>query len=95
MSTKSQTIRRRQRHVEWMNEKKNVPCYRCGVKYPPFVMDWHHREREQKELSIGRSLHRSLKIIEKEIQKCDLYCANCHRIIDYQGNYHARMVQEV
>jgi hypothetical protein len=61
---------------------KNRPCADCGVLYPPYVMDFDHREGEQKrcrvaELNANRWV--SIQQLEAEIAKCDLVCANCHR----------------
>lgn len=48
------------------------------------IFDFHHRDPSQKEYLITRS---NFKNAEKEILKCDLLCANCHRIIHstYKG----------
>lgn len=65
-----------------INERKDVPCKDCGVKYPPFVMDFDHINPENKEFSISR-MRRSRMAFKKiiaEIEKCDVVCANCHRI---------------
>lgn len=64
---------------------KDVPCKRCGIKYPPMVMDFHHREPGQKAFSIGKkvgSVSRTRLI--SEISKCDVLCANCHRMVDHE-----------
>ena len=66
---------------------KNTPCQDCGQKYPPYVMDFDHREGEQKLHEIAKMVTGgwSLKKIEREIKKCDLVCANCHRIRTHAG----------
>ncbi len=60
---------------------KDVPCMDCGVKYPYYVMDLDHRPGEEKvfNLSTAGSKHMSLTTIQKEIDKCDVVCSNCHR----------------
>lgn len=65
-----------------IKEAKNVPCKRCGRKYPDYVMDFHHRVPSEKTWEIGRSKLISVERLLKEIKKCDVYCANCHRIIE-------------
>jgi hypothetical protein len=60
---------------------KDVPCARCGVSYPPYVMDFHHRDRSTKKFAVG-SGSRSVKATLEEIAKCDVVCSNCHRIIE-------------
>ncbi len=77
---------RRKRYVEERREfvykLKKKPCIDCGKIYPPWVMDFDHREGTIKVSSIG-GIHNgrlwSFKKIEEEIEKCDLVCANCHR----------------
>lgn len=72
---------------EWLDTLKNRPCTRCGIVYPPYVTDWHHRDKKDKKFGIGKgSFRQSKKAILEEIEKCDLYCANCHRIIEYEVN---------
>lgn len=60
---------------------KNGPCMDCGVSYPPWVMDWDHREGTQKVLGLSQMRTRGygLARIKAEVTKCDLVCANCHR----------------
>lgn len=63
-------------------ELKDRPCADCGKKYPPWVMDFDHREDELKIGSISRLTFWSKSKFDKillEINKCDLVCANCHR----------------
>src|SRR4249920_1641311 len=36
-----------------LNALKDAPCTDCGVKYPPYVMQWDHRGDEPKEFTIG------------------------------------------
>lgn len=59
---------------------KDVPCMDCGVKYPPYVMDFDH-VRGKKEFNIAAKKHgRTLEKLLDEIDKCDIVCSNCHRI---------------
>ena len=57
------------------------PCEICGVVYPPIVMDYHHKNVEDKEFTIGSSHQLAMTRIYKEIDKCMLVCANCHRLL--------------
>ena len=65
--------------------KRGKPCYVCGNVFPPVVMDYHHTEPEDKYESIATMLDRSRSTedILREITKCVLVCANCHRLIHY------------
>lgn len=63
-----------------INEIKEAsPCADCGKHFPFYAMDFDHIE-DNKVNSVSR-----LKILVgreevfKEIEKCELVCANCHR----------------
>jgi hypothetical protein len=61
--------------------KTEKPCMDCGVIYPAYVMDFDHvRGNKDFELSKASKREISLGKIMAEIAKCDLVCANCHRI---------------
>lgn len=65
-----------------MRAVKNVPCMDCKGVFPYFVMDFDHRDPKAKKkglTSITRLAH-SRKTLEDEIAKCDVICANCHRM---------------
>ena len=75
----------RQKRYEWLIAQKSKPCIDCGNRYPFYVMDFDH-VRGAKEFSISDARYKSITIhnLEKEIAKCDLVCANCHRIRTYE-----------
>lgn len=55
-------------------------CIDCDEK-DPIVLDFDHKNPDDKFKSISKMLsgHYSWKSILKEIQKCEIRCANCHR----------------
>lgn len=65
----------------WLDAIKNVPCLDCGRTFPPFCMDFDH-VRGEKLYNVGCMAYSTAKrtLILAEIEKCDLVCANCHRI---------------
>jgi hypothetical protein len=67
---------------EWMNEIKSRPCADCGLTFEICCMDFDHREGTSKAFNVGSMFahHYSRDLIETEVAKCDLVCANCHRI---------------
>lgn len=71
--------RRRAEVREFINSHKDVPCQDCGVSYPPYVMDFDHRDPSTKEFGIAGYPKHNLEVIAQEIAKCDVVCANCHR----------------
>jgi hypothetical protein len=65
---------------EVLDGYKQSPCHDCGRSYPPYVMDFHHRDRKTKIAKVSAMVYKgSLKLLLEEISKCDLVCANCHR----------------
>lgn len=70
-----------QGYHKWLNDyKAQKGCKRCGIA-DDRVLDFHHKDEEHKLFSIG-GFRRSVGIerIKKEVMKCEVFCANCHRI---------------
>ncbi len=59
---------------------KDRPCLDCGIKYPPIVMDFDHLPGFQKDDNVASMLNRTEGQIVREIAKCEVVCANCHRL---------------
>ncbi len=57
-----------------------LQCLDCRQHVPWEAMDFHHRDPADKSFTIGKSASRSWDSVVAEIAKCDLICANCHRI---------------
>lgn len=74
------TRRWQDRRKATLKKMKGDPCADCGLVFPPECMDWDHRHGTLKVFNIGGSATRPWKDILAEIAKCDLVCANCHRI---------------
>jgi hypothetical protein len=54
----------------------------CGQRYPYYVMEYDHRDGEEKFCNVSAlNGHRrvSMSKLLAEIAKCDVVCANCHR----------------
>ena len=70
------------RRKAWVDSlKMDKPCTDCGRIYPPCVMDFHHRDKGSKVFTISKvARHGDKAKLLAEIEKCDLLCANCHRI---------------
>jgi hypothetical protein len=73
----------------WLTSlKEGKPCKDCSNVFPPYVMDFDHRPGEAKLFTISNSImHRGKDEILHEIKKCDLVCANCHRIRTHQRRF--------
>lgn len=70
-----------EKNRKWIVElKSNTPCKDCGIQYHFCIMDFDHKDGEVKSFGIGKMSTRGKNLIEQEIAKCDLVCANCHRM---------------
>ena len=63
-----------------MDALKDLPCMDCGRAFPPECMDYDHRPGEIKVANVSWMKGRRWERVLAEIAKCDLICANCHRI---------------
>ena len=55
----------------------------CHQSFDPECMDLDHRDPSQKLFAVGYGLIVNNETIDKvmaEIDKCDLVCANCHKL---------------
>ena len=62
---------------------KYKPCMDCGIQYPPYVMDFDHRDPSQKKFTIATIGRHTIAELLDEISKCDVVCSNCHRIREH------------
>jgi len=66
----------------WVDDlKATTPCMDCDQVFPAVCMDYDH-VRGEKKFGICQMVNMtySKELILEEIAKCDLVCANCHRI---------------
>lgn len=63
-----------------INQIKDVPCKDCGGKFPPCSMDFDHRPGTKKAFNMAHLAGQSEIRIRAEAVKCDIVCANCHRV---------------
>jgi len=83
---RQENIRRRQKERRHSKkafleaEKKQRGCYFCGLD-ESCCLDWHHVEPENKEKNLSRmaASDYSKESMRKEMEKCIVICANCHR----------------
>lgn len=67
---------------------KGGKCSHCGLRHDcPAVYDFHHRDFREKEYRFG-DLCKCKRIAQfsdltPELDKCDLLCAICHRVLHY------------
>lgn len=59
--------------------KKSKGCKFCEES-EPCCLDFHHRSGKEKDGTIGKMMYNlNKKLVWKEIAKCEVVCANCHR----------------
>ena len=79
------------RNLQLMHRAKDVPCMDCGVCYSAWIMQFDHRDPSKKSfgLNICQARTRSVQQVKDEIAKCDIVCANCHRMLHADGGSHS------
>ncbi len=79
--------RRKRRHIkrnrEIVLELKSQPCADCGRTFPPYVMDFDHLGEETGEVSSFVYTMTANRLLA-EVERCEVVCANCHRIRTYK-----------
>lgn len=71
----------------WLNDLKNLPCTDCKVEYPYYVMDYDHVVKDKIDSVSVLKRSGNVKKVKAEIAKCEIVCANCHRIRTF-NRYH-------
>lgn len=66
------------RKAMW-NYLSTNPCVDCGNS-DPRVLEFDHRDETTKVYTVAEMFGYSWSRIMSEIEKCDVRCANCHRI---------------
>lgn len=67
------------RRVAWLTALKSGPCTDCGQQFPKEVMEFDHLGEKKFDISFG-VFHKSVGVVLAELKKCELVCANCHRL---------------
>lgn len=77
----AQVQARREEAKAKVREMKARPCADCGETYPPCVMEFDHLPGTEKLGTISTMVHSmAWDAVLVEIEKCEVVCANCHRI---------------
>ena len=86
---KASTIAMRHKVRRWLLAYlKTHPCVDCG-ETNPVVLEFDHVNGE-KHFNIGEATSRSISLrrVISEVGKCEVRCANCHRIKSYNEAGH-------
>lgn len=60
--------------------KLRVGCADCGYAEHPAALDFDHRDPSTKLFNPSQFARHSWQQVLEEIKKCDVRCANCHRV---------------
>lgn len=76
------------KNIKELNKLKDVTCHDCGKTFPHYVLEFDHvPERGKKKFNLTRCAYvgtlKSPEFLE-ELAKCDVVCANCHKIRTYK-----------
>ena len=80
-----------------MNHLKENPCIDCGGTNI-LTLEYDHRSPELKYDNIATLVARgSIRKLKEELKKCDVVCANCHRIRTAKmfGSWRLKHLEEV
>lgn len=82
----ARVTRRAIAHTQLLRELKRLPCADCEEAFPSEAMDFDHRDPSKKSFEVmKRAGGVSLARLLAEVEKCDVVCANCHRIRTYSA----------
>lgn len=74
-------LNRRRERAKWLRDYKSKQQCSVCEESESSCLDFHHRDPSSKEGLVCKMVASaaSLERIEKEINKCDILCSNCHR----------------
>lgn len=78
-------------YIDWFQSlKSSKQCEKCGEKHIA-CLQFHHRKPETKKFSIAEGIKNGYtkSTILKEIEQCDVLCANCHTKLHWDNNHEA------
>ena len=84
----NKAVKYKQEFRKWFAEyKSTLSCEKCGEsKY--WLLDFHHTDPSKKDAEISKLVSKCSKsMLLKEIDKCKILCANCHRDLHYQEKH--------
>lgn len=98
-NVKNYRIRLKERAVYVMGGK----CSVCGYNKCQTALEFHHLNPEEKDFTFAANTNRAWSTIRKELEKCILVCANCHReihsgminTINFLSNFNENKAKEI
>lgn len=84
----SRNYERVKSHRQKVKEKaifyKGGKCEKCDYDKCSWAFDFHHLDKSKKDFTLSSCLTLSWDKIKKELDKCIMICANCHRELHYE-----------
>ena len=80
-SAREKRLERKKRAIIY----KGGVCEMCKESFHPAAMDFHHINPTEKDKDPGLMMSSSDENLFKELDKCILLCANCHRIHHFEN----------
>ena len=77
-------------------QRRGGKCAKCGFS-DIRALDWHHLDPNDKVNSVSEMIRNrvSMDKLQAELDKCELICANCHRIEEQRlGNWTKNKIVE-
>ena len=84
----------RQRLKKKLVDYKGGKCEICGYDKCINALDFHHLNPNEKDFGISNYTVLSFDKLKKEVDKCILVCANCHREIHAKENEETEIAME-
>jgi predicted PolB exonuclease-like 3'-5' exonuclease len=82
-----ENARKREQEIQQFILEQKIGLYgkRCGNDNVR-VLDFHHLDKSKKEISVFQIVYKGWgkERILQEIAKCEVLCANCHRILHWE-----------
>jgi hypothetical protein len=85
VSPRIEDQRSRWRHrADLLDQRRSVPCADCGGIFAQCAMDFDHRDGSTQVGSVTQMINGSIDRMLAEVDKCDIVCANCHRLRTFE-----------
>ena len=85
-------LERRVRNGNIIYQLKREASCECGVSFY-VCLDFHHVDEKLFNISVSFQDY-GVDVLIKEIEKCEILCSNCHRILHYRLKFWASLRKE-
>jgi hypothetical protein len=76
-------------------ELKSQPCLDCRGRFHRAAMEFDHLPQFKKLFNLSQFATHTLLEIHQEAKKCEVVCANCHRVRTWNRMNHTRIPKHV